>query len=290
MTAAGAAPEIHYRSALPLHGHFPGQHRSTRGSGGIEFRGHVPLLDAPDARRLDLHASLRDPFGQWRVRVHSQRKAMPVVMVVDLSASMAFAGQHAKLAVVADFTESLAWSAWRSGDSFGFIGCDSGVRSELLLPPTRARGVGVQLAQTLRTLERQGPEAHLGRSADGLLAAADHLGRRRALVFLLSDFHLPLTQLAHLLASLAGHDVVPVVLWDAQEFSIGAARGLVRVLDPESGRHQLLWWRPALRQRWRALHEAQRQALLQVFRLHDRKPLFMEGGFDADAVTRHFQP
>ena len=34
-----------------------------RGASGFEFRGHVPLTDLPDVRRLDLHASLRDPFG-----------------------------------------------------------------------------------------------------------------------------------------------------------------------------------------------------------------------------------
>ena len=34
------------------------------------------MLDAPDPRRLDLHASLRDPFGDWRVRIHSQRTTL----------------------------------------------------------------------------------------------------------------------------------------------------------------------------------------------------------------------
>ena len=112
MTAPVA--ELHYRVGRPVLGHFPGHHRSPRGDSGFEFRGHASLLDAPDPRRLDLHASLRDPFGQWRVRVHSQRKSIPVLVVADVSASMGFRGRHAKLDVVADFTESLAWSAWRT--------------------------------------------------------------------------------------------------------------------------------------------------------------------------------
>jgi uncharacterized protein (DUF58 family) len=277
-----ALPEIHYRTARPAAGHFPGAHRSARGETGFEFRSHAPLLDAPDPRRLDLHASLRDPFGRWLVRVYSQRKAMPVVMVVDVSASMGFAGHQPKLDVVADFTESLAWSAWRTGDSFGFIACDSAVRPDLALPPTRARGAGAPLAAALRAL-RPG-----GLSAAGLLAAQRHLGRQRALVFLVSDFHLPLPLLDAVLDSLAVHEVVPVAVWDPQEFALGARHGLAQVVDPESGARRLVWWRPALRERWQAAHDQRRQALLRCFEAHALKPLFIESRFDADAVTRHF--
>jgi hypothetical protein len=275
-------PEIHYRASQPAAGHFPGHHRSRRGDSGFEFRTHARLHDAPDPRRLDLHASLRDPFGQWLVRVHSQRMAVPVRMLVDLSASMAFAGTRRKLDVVADFTESLAHSAWRTGDAFGFAGADDGLVPALWLPPTRARGAALALVEQLRRLQPT------GRSPLGLLAAAEQLGRQRSLVFLLSDFHFPLPQLDQLLQRLALHELVPVVLWDPLEFTLGTRRGLAQVADPETGQQQLVWWRPALRARWQARHDARRAALLQAFRSQGLKPLFMEGGFDADAVTRHF--
>jgi hypothetical protein len=183
---------------------------------------------------------------------------------------------------VADFAESLAWSAWRNADSFGFIGCDTHVIAPLLLPQTRARAAGGGLASTLRALRPQ------GRDAQGLLQAHAHLGRQRALVFLLSDFHLPLALAAVVLDSLAAHDVVPVVVWDRREFGLGPVRGLAYVLDPETQRRRLVWWRPALRRRWSEAHAARREALLQLFRARRLVPLFIEGGFDADAVTRYF--
>ena len=274
--------EFHYRVAAAAHGHFPGHHRSRSGDSGFEFRGHADLMDAPDPRRLDLHASLRDPFGHWIVRVYSQRKAVPVVMVADLSASMAFAGRQRKLDVVADFAESLAWSAWRTGDSFGFIGCDETVRTELLTPQSRSRGAGSALAQSLRALQPT------GRSAHGLRSAPGHLPRQRALVFLVSDFHWPAGEVSTLLRQFAHHEVVPVVVWDPLEFTLGAARGLASVVDLESGRRRLVWWRPALREKWLAHHAAHRAALLQQFSAMRLKPLLIEGGFEADAVTRHF--
>ena len=274
--------EIHYRAGAPALGHFPGHHRSTRGQSGIEFRGHASLLDAPDPRRLDLQASLRDPFGQWRVRVYSQRQSVPVTVVADLSASMGFTGEHAKLAMLADFVDSLAWSAWRTGDSFGFVGCDSTVRADFLQPQSRGRGVGGELARRLRSLR---PE---GAGARALLDAPRHLSRQRGLLFLVSDFHLPLALVGRVLDGLSLQVVVPTVLWDPLEFGLSAKRGLVQVVDPESGRQRLVWWRPALRARWQAAQVERRAALLQLFRSRRLKPLLIEGGFDADAVTRHF--
>ena len=280
--ARPAVREFHYRIGSPVLGHFPGHHRSTRGDSGFEFRGHASLLDAPDPRRLDLHASLRDPFGNWIVRVHSQRKSIPVVMVADLSASMAFEGAQRKRDVMADFAESLAWSVWRTGDSFGFIGCDSAVREDLLVPQTRSSGRGTVLAQMLRSLPLE------GRSADGLLQAYARLPRQRALVFLVSDFHFPEAQLQALLTNFSQHDLVPVVVWDPLEFGPTARRGLAHVVDPESGQRRLVWWRPALREKWQAGHQSRRDTIMRIFRAQRVKPLFVEGAFRAEDVTRHF--
>ena len=274
--------ELHYRIAGAATGLFPGAHRSRTGDAGFEFRGHAALQDAPDARRLDLHASLRDPFGNWMVRLHSERKSIPVMVVADLSASMGFEGEQRKLDVLADFTESLAWSAWRTGDSFGFVGCDERVRREFTQPQTRTRGAGIALAERLRSLQPQ------GRSAGALREAHRHLPRQRGLVFLVSDFHVELDELETVLDSLAPHHIVPVVLWQRSEFALSAPRGLAQVREPESGSVRWLWWRPALAERWRSAHDERRQALLARFRARRLAPLFIEGAFDADAVTRHF--
>jgi uncharacterized protein (DUF58 family) len=274
--------ELHYRIAGKATGLFPGAHRSRSGDGGFEFRGHAPLHDAPDARRLDLHASLRDPFGGWFVRLVSERRSIPVVLLADLSASMGFDGAVRKLDVVADFTASLSWSAARTGDSFGFVGCDQRIHDELFLPQTRRRAAGIALASALRAWQPSGRSAHALHEAHRLLP------RRRALVFLVSDFHLPLADVARLLASLSAHDVVPVVLWQPVEFALKAGHALAQAQEPESGERRFLWWRPALRDRWLAAHADRRAALLQLFRAQRLTPLFIEGAFDADAVTRHF--
>ena len=280
--AAASIPEVHYRLAGPAGGGFPGHHRSRSGEGGFEFRRHAALADAPDARRLDLHASLRDPFGQWRVRLNSLRQSIPVAVAADLSASMGFAGVQRRLDVLADFTQSIAWSAWRTGDSFAFAGADDTLRRDWLLPATRQRGAGLALAQRLRGFEPT------GRSARGLRDTALVLPQRRALVFLVSDFHLPLPELRGVLGALSHHALVPVLLAQREEAEPAASRGLVELEDPETGLRRWVWWRPALRERWRAAGAARRAALLQLFAQARLAPLVMDGAYDADAVTRYF--
>lgn len=277
-----ALREVHYRLDTAAGGQRPGAHRSRGGATGFEFRGHAPLVDSPDARRLDLLASLRDPFGQWQVRLHAERKAVTLAVVADLSASMAFEGAQRKIDVLADLCESLAWSAFRHGDRFAFVGADEAVRAELSVQPTRSRAAGVALARRLRQL------TPAGRDARGLALAHRHLPASRALVFLVSDFHLPWPQIDAVLASLAAHQVVPVVLWQPGEFDLGAGAGFAQLREPETGARQWLWWRPALRQRWAAQREARRAALLAHLRARRLQPLLIDGPYDADAVTRHF--
>jgi hypothetical protein len=277
--------EFAYRIAQPALGHFPGHHRSRSGDSGHEFRGHVPLHDAPDVRRLDLHASLRDPMQQWLARVASERKAVPVYAVADLSASIGFVGERRKLDVLADFVQSLAWSAWRTGDPFGFVGCDTAVRSDWVQPPSRSRGAGQVLAQRLRAFEPA------GRDALGLHGAHRWLRGRRALVFVLSDFHLPAAQIDALLLSLAHHEVVPVLLWDRAEFEPPArSHGRLGLLqDAETGERRVLWLRRSVRERWHSLMAQRRDELAALFRRHRVRPLWLLDGFDADAVSAHFQ-
>ncbi|RZT93815.1 DUF58 domain-containing protein [Rivibacter subsaxonicus] len=291
-TPAGTAPgEFHYRVDRAAAGLFPGAHRSRQGESGFEFRGHVPLPQARDARRVDLLASLRDPFGQWQVRVHAQRGTVPVWLLADLSASMGFEGVRSKLETLADLAAAVARSAHRHGDGFGFIGADASLRTDLLRPCTRQRGIGYELAATLRGLSFGTGSA---RDAGGLLEAHRWLGRRRALVFVASDFHLPDRLVRALFDSLSGHQVVPVVLWDAAEFSLPAPAAawlgqlLWPLVDPETGRTRLVWGRRATREHWASLAQRRREALRDLCAPHRLRPVFLEHGFDADALNAHF--
>jgi uncharacterized protein (DUF58 family) len=272
---------FHYRLPTRTRSAEPGAHPGTQRGGGMEFRGHASLLVAPDPRRFDIAASLRDPFHQVMVKVYTQRSAVPVRVLADVSASMAFSGCCRKMDLLADFTESLALSAYRNGDPLGFTGCDSAIREELVLPLTRSRAAGALIAEKLRNL------VPTGGNSQGLIEAAEQVPPTRALVFLVSDFHFPVPLLARLLRDLALHTVVPVVLWDSAE-AVAPRYGVARIYDPETGAERILLLRPTLARRLQQSVADRAQALTACCARFGLTPLFLKDRFDADAVTRYF--
>jgi hypothetical protein len=275
--------EFRYKITWRARSHLPGAHRSTQMGSGFEFVGHKTLIDGADPRRLDIRASIRDPFEQWQARVFSQRSAIPVVVIADLSASMTFQGKHDKWVNVCDFARTAAWSTTRNGDLFSFIACDDQVREDLFLPATLRKSAVLDLQDRL-ALVRPAPRS----SAKGLLEAHRWLPQRRSLVFLVSDFHLPLEMIETLLDSLRAHDVIPVVLWDPIENQVPQGRGLLRLQDSETGRHRLIWLRPSVHDRWEQALLEHQQALSRLFAAHGRPPLMIENAFNADEITHYF--
>lgn len=274
--------EIHYKVPWRASGSYPGHHASQQKGGGLEFRNHVPLIDAPDPRRFDIRASLRDPFEQIRVRVYQQTSSIPVYVIADLSASMNFKGENTKREVLADFVSCLSYSAYRTGDTFGFVGCADSNSRPWILPPTLNRVAGKEVAEQLHNMKFD------ANSSEGLLHAAEQLGGRRSLVFLVSDFHFSDTLLEQVLATLAYHHVVPVVLWDRQEYEKLPEFGLVRMVDPETNKNRLLFMRPNLKKQIKQVFKERNEKLSSLFSNFGRIPLFLQDGFDSDEVTYYF--
>jgi hypothetical protein len=273
--------EFHYRVPWSTPNALHGAHQSFHAGDGHTFWRLVPFSSHSDPRRLDLRASIRDPGENLWVRSHRQRGRITVHAVVDLSASMGYRGSGVKLAVVADFVAALALSSYRSGDTMGLIGLSAEEKPELWLPPLHQPGQALELAEHLREYQPR------GRNAKGLQYALRYLPQHRGLVFLLSDFHFPWDLLGRVLLALALHDVVPVVIWDPGERE-PIASGLALLRDLEEGTERFLWLRPGLRSRWIQGFEKRRVRLTRVFRAWGREPLFLEGAFDPDQVTRYF--
>ncbi|MGU3538797.1 DUF58 domain-containing protein [Methylobacterium sp. A54F] len=258
-----------------------GAHRGRDAGGLGTFRDQVPFLRQPDARRIDLRASLRDPFEGIRVRRFEARTPVPIWVLVDLSASMAFSGAARRMELAGQLCEALAASATRIGDAFGLIGCDHAVREDLFLPATRLRGPAVQMAARVARAPCRGA------GAEGLLLAPRLLGSRPGLVFLVSDFRWPEPLVEGVFAALGHQDVVPVLLWDEAEAADLPAWGLVELDDLEGAGRRLVLMRPALRRRWIAREAARLARLRHLAGLFARPPFRLAGRFDADALSRH---
>ena len=257
--APEAPHDLPHRLSWRVGGVRPGAHRGKiPGSGGV-FRDLVPLIQAPDPRRIDLRASLRDPWNRIYARRFEQHSAAPVYALVDLSASMGFTGAGDRMAMVAQLVAALAASVRRIGDPFGVIGCDDDIQAPFDVPATPSRAGERALVERLAAYR---PRRRAG--AGGLIDASRRLSERRKLVFLISDFRLPEDALEAVFARLSPHDVVPVVLRDAAEVEDLPDWRLVRLEDLETGAARLVLTRPALKAAWRTAEASRRHGLRRL--------------------------
>ncbi|MCI0655043.1 MAG: MxaS protein [Methylococcaceae bacterium] len=274
--------DIFYTVSWPVSNARPGAHPGLERGLGQRFLGLLRFLDYPDPRRLDLKASVLDPFQIARVRSYAQRSAISVCMIADLSASMGFSGTRFKMETLACFVSALSAATERLGDRFAFIGCDSRVREEWTIPAGYGKGRGEMISRRLAAFQ---PRAA---NASGLAGCHYHLPPRRSLVFLVSDFHLPLSLIEKTLGALAKHDVVPVVLWDSGEFTALPVRGLVRLDDPESKERRILWLRPLLKERIARAFDERRRRLTRLFQRFGRRPLLVVDRVEAERLSEYF--
>ncbi len=275
------ATEFQYRVPWRAVSCYPGSHHSVQRGGGYEIHGIAPLYIAGDPRRFDLRASLRDPFGQLLVRVYKQRSVVPVFVLADVSASMSFVGHTCKFDLLVDFVNSLAYSAYRAGDPFAFTACDTVIRDELSLPLTRARGAGALVSERLRRWTPSGADA------TGLLKGAEQVPGARALVFLVSDYYLPVELLRKILDCLCRRAVVPVVLVDTAEDRIPGI-GITHLYDPETKARRTILLRRTFARRLEKARRNHREQISRCLADYDLRPLYLIDRFEPEAVSRYF--
>ena len=274
--------EFSYHIGWRSRGRNSGSHSSTQRGMGMEFRGHTTLLSYPDPRRIDIRQTIRDPLEQVHVRIFNQKSATPVFVIADLSGSMNFGSKQSKVALTSQIASAVAMSATNNSDPFGFIGFDDVVREDWLCTSSFRPHQALEMAVHLQDFE----PAQVGSA--GLIEVGNYLPRERSLVFLISDFHMPLNELEDSLALLMQHCVVPVVLWDSSEYKNLPEFGITSVTDCESGEKRTLFLRKDMRANIIKSFEARRAAIAAVFMKYDMAPFFVEGNFDADALTEYF--
>ena len=259
----------------------PGGHASLSHGAGGAHAGLAPLLADPDPRRIDLRATLRDPFGTVWVRRQRQLAEIDVIALVDCSGSMGFHGRASRPELVQHLVTGLAHAASRSSDRFGLVLAGADLREPLCLPPSRRR----DLAATV--CARIGAATPRGHGVDGMIAARDHLPGRRSVVLLVSDFAWPDRDLHRVLEALSHHDLRPLILGDSALDSPDPRPGLLDLADLETGRRRMVLMRPRLAAAWARAAHARRQRQDRIFAEHGLVPLLIRDQIDTDALFDH---
>lgn len=277
---ASERTDLPYRLFGRARGFAPGAHRAVGAGLNGAFLRHGSILEMPDARRIDMRASITDPFGNLKVRRFENRARIDVFVVLDLSGSMAFARSETE-DPIADFCGTVAHAALRSQDRFGMIAAGPEARTDFALRATRRAGLPDEVWR------RISHDAGSGRGVAGLLDMLDELPQRRSLVFVVSDFLLPEARIEELLARLWRHDVAPIVVRSSAIEARLPRFGLVETRDLETGRRRTVLMRRSLREAWLGRARERRAALDRLFRRYGRPGFDLVDRFDADGFADH---
>ncbi|MEC5398043.1 DUF58 domain-containing protein [Uliginosibacterium sp. H1] len=193
-----------------------GRHASRMRGRGLNFEELRGYLPGDDVRHIDWKASLRT--GHPLVRVYTEERDRPVLVVVDQRMSMFFGSRRALKSVVAAELAALAmWIALQAGDRVGaVIFNDSDTQ---LVRPLRSRA---RVHGALGELARMNQALHAGSASrpvpgqlDRALESALRLAPHDCLVCVVSDFSGATPRSRQLLRQLSAHnDVIAALVFD----------------------------------------------------------------------------
>jgi uncharacterized protein (DUF58 family) len=226
-----------------------GGYRSTFRGAGVEFADVREYVEGDDPRLVDWNVTAR--IGRPFVKRFVEERELTVVFALDLSASMqAGLGAWSLRQAAARFCACLGLAAIANHDRIGLIA--GAARVERFVLPRKGAAHVLRIVRDCLVLRGSSPATDLG----ALVAHASAALRRRAVVFLISDFLASGHE--HALRLAAGHhDLVAVRLLPRE--CVDAPAALLRVVDPETGARQLVDFGDArVRAAWRERCDAWR--------------------------------
>ena len=203
-----------------------GEYSSAFRGRGVEFSEVREYQPGDDVRTIDWNVTAR--LGAAYVKRYLEERELTVMFVVDFSASGAFGSRlRTKGELAAEVCAVLALAAARNNDRVGTLLFTD--RVEHYVPPRKGRRHVLRVISDILSFQPTGRGTNLAVALGELEATL----RRRAVIFLLSDFLTsgyegPLGHLAR------RHDLVALQLVDPRERELPDA-GVVTLWDPERG-------------------------------------------------------
>jgi len=205
---------------------FAGQYKSVFRGRGMEFDEVREYQPGDDVRTIDWNVTART--GSPFIKRFCEERELTVLFLVDVSASGAFGSAgRSKLELVVEVAALLMFSALKNNDKVGLLTfCDAVVD---YFPPRKGKANVLHLIRELVSVEA------VARQTD-LAAALEFLSRvekRRAVVFLISDFLAPQARKAMAVCN-KRHDLIAITVADPREHVLPDV-GFISLMDAETG-------------------------------------------------------
>ncbi|HIF23505.1 MAG TPA: DUF58 domain-containing protein [Gemmatimonadetes bacterium] len=203
-----------------------GEYHSVFKGRGMNFAEVREYQYGDDIRSIDWNVTART--GAPFVKVFEEERELTVMLVVDVSASGDFGTrERMKGEVAVEICALLAFSAIKNNDKVGLIIFSDQV--EKFVPPRKGKR---HVLRVLRELLYHRPEGR-GTSIRAALDYLNHVQRKKAVTFLVSDFRDSGFEKALAVAG-RRHDLIAVRVGDLRERELPSL-GLLELEDPETG-------------------------------------------------------
>lgn len=206
-----------------------GDYHSTFKGQGVEFDEVRPYVPGDDVRSIDWNVTART--GEPFIKRFSEERELTVMFLVDVSGSQSYGSvARSKAELAAEVSSLLALTAIRNQDKIGLVLFSD--RIVKYIPPRKGRQSVMRLVREVLAAE---DDATGGTDVAGALRFLNGVQKRRAVVFLVSDFFDRNPDAEKLLRVAAQrHDVICVPVSDPAESQLPDA-GLAELEDPETG-------------------------------------------------------
>ena len=237
---------------------FAGEYRSVFRGQGMEFDEVREYQPGDDVGSIDWNVTART--GRPHVKRFVEERELTVFFVVDVSASGRFGSTgRAKTEVAAELAAAVSFAAARQNDRVGLLAFSD--RIELFVPAKKGITHVLRIVREILSIEPAG----MGTDLAGAMRYLNLVLRRRATVFLISDFldggqagtrppwwsrltvgreasgetAAPIASTTDLRMAARRHDLIAASIFDPREAELPSA-GMVELEDAESGRLALL--------------------------------------------------
>lgn len=218
--------KIELRSKKLVDDVFSGKYHSVFKGQGLEFSEVREYVPGDDVRRISWNVTARrnKPY----IKKYDEEREQTVMFVVDLSASGQFGSKDVtKNELIAELTAVLAFSALKNSDRAGLLTFTDIV--EQYIKPKKNKKHILRLIDIILSYKPKNKKT----SIENALRSLNKLCKRKALVFLISDFYD--SNFDSLLKVTARkHDLVCIKISDPKEKEIPKS-GIFRLQDAETG-------------------------------------------------------
>jgi len=211
---------------------FSGEYHSSFKGRGMTFSEVRQYQFGDDVRAIDWNVTAR--YNEPYIKVFEEERELTMMLIVDVSGSEHFGTQDSfKKDIVTEIAATMAFSATQNNDKIGLILFSDQI--ELFIPPKKGKSHVLRIIRELIEFQPKSKKTDVGQALKFLSGVL----KKRAIVFLISDFMATPDYEQTLKIASKKHDITGVRVYDNREEEIPNI-GLVNMLDAETGESMLV--------------------------------------------------